>query len=128
MKQHITESDLKELSPKAKEKLREWWKPKTLGEIFFDPKYGYVSWNPSTPMAQRIKEIRPLPLLSLGQMIGFLDEHKVDWSYHNGWLYEDLGHDQDGNEFFEKRYNSLELCDALWEAVKEVLEKNDLLN
>lgn len=29
MKQHITVEQLNELSPEAKERLREWWKPKS---------------------------------------------------------------------------------------------------
>lgn len=62
------------------------------------------------------------PLLSIGQMIEFLDEH-TEGNYQiqrngerDGWRLN-----SDDISFNEK--GSKELCDSLWEAVKEVLEQ-----
>ena len=95
MKQHIEPSQLNELSDKGKEKLRE-----------ADMKFG---WDAKGSY---------LPLLSIGQLIEFLNEHTkyefhimkrlVDWKI----VYE------------ERHYGKIigeELADSLWEACKEVL-------
>lgn len=122
MKQHITIEQLNELTDKGRERLREWWKPKTLGELFYDPEHGYVAWNPSTPMKMRIAEVEPLPILSIGQMIEFLGQKTIEIdAYEQRWDSWAVGvWERDGMSI---RHESSELCDALWEAVKEVLEK-----
>ena len=95
MKQAITTKQLKELGEIGREKLDKW---------VFD-KY---------PL-EFIKQ----PLLSIGQMIEFLDEHdeiQIDRNHREPahWIIESpTNHDL----FCSKE----ELCDALWEAVKEVL-------
>lgn len=102
MKQHITIEQLNELSDKAKEKLREWWEPEE-----------YPFYDDEREM-QDLYEM--FPLMSIGQMIEFLDYHNrqpqlnfalVD-TLHTGKLFPP--------DF---------MCDALWEAVKLVLEEND---
>ena len=51
-----------------------------------------------------------LPLLSIGQMIEFLIDHNSSrWDGKNMW--------------FSMKEDKKEVCDALWEAVKSVLEK-----
>lgn len=131
MKQHITIEQLNELTDKGRERLREWWKPKTLGELFYDPEHGYVAWNPSTPMKMRIAEVEPLPILSIGQMIEFLESQlefgriiELTRDVNNpAWFVEIC--ELDGADRFEGGviFHEPELCDTLWEAVKEVLEK-----
>lgn len=97
MKQHITVEQLKELPLKSKQKLQTWWdinyKEETI--ILYEMQDGFD------------------PILSIGQMIEFLDEHN---EYEDWW--EDLFYPS-GKDVLPK-YDG-ELCDALWEAVKEVL-------
>lgn len=151
MKQHITPEQLDELTDAQKEKLHFWWiGHQNVGDIYsiYDPK-NEETISPhglgintciidvdveNCPMI-RIKNDGVidlsypqhenwscLPRLSIGQMIEFLDEHnmisRIDrddpWEvqtplYKNGELYAWNG------------INKTELCDALWEAVKEVL-------
>lgn len=114
MKQHITVEQLNELSDKLQKKLRVWFTDNysdkdipssecidTSGEHRSDwpssCKYGYE------------------PLLSIGQLIEFLDEHN---EYEHWW--EEILYPE-GKDIFLK-YEG-ELCDALWEAVKKILEK-----
>ena len=108
MKQHISISDLEQLSKKGKERLRKWTKSRDYRlPIGVNAKTGNIKFT--------------LPLLSIGQMIEFLDEqlyfdfferfvktHDGEWNYEDDNL---LSH------------NYKELCDSLWQAVKEVLEK-----
>lgn len=112
MKQHITIEQLNELSEKGKERLREWWnKTQTTkdGE----------KWE---------NGISNIVCLSIGQMLEFLDEsghtfYSINTQENNG-----------KREFFMISYKKssikqalnghrTELCDALWEAVKEILEQ-----
>ena len=106
MKQHITLSQLNELSEKGKEKLRKWWKPEegdmcvtnTGYEVFIGEHVDYERFQAF---------MADLPLLSIGQMIEFLEVHGNDcYTVFDIWW-----------------HMKMELCDALWEAVKEVLEK-----
>jgi len=71
-----------------------------------------------------------LPLLSIGQMIEFIDENDVgEWSIHNeagdGWTIN-------SNNLYAPQYyipqtgkDSGDICDCLWEAVKYILEKEE---
>lgn len=103
MKQHITTEQLNELSEKGKGKLREWWKPK----------------------------VGDLPLLSIGQMIEFLDEQidkhnqKVDENDEGEYIEYSIERLLDRcwrlNGYF-KTIEYSNLTDALFSAVKEILE------
>lgn len=129
MKQHVTIGQLNELSDKGKEKLKKW--------------YPYAidvsetrSWAlPRTEDLKRYYEgqFERQLLLSIGQMIEFLheyykevalgfDDSGVYWHVHvgirgAGSMLRGFGTIYDSNE------EDKELVDALWEAVKEVLEK-----
>lgn len=115
MKQHISLSDLNQLSDKGKERLWEWdLKTKTIEAN----KFGaiYTQWRTD----------ENLPLLSIGQLIQFLDEHEffVDFvlkQFHpqNCWVVRYMWFDK------EKEFVAEELCDSLWMAVKDILEKED---
>lgn len=155
MKQHITVEQLNKLSDKGREKLRKWWKPVLydwyclegngegssiyLGEDDYSfvrrggqldgRKLYYVEIGTNVVTYAN-------PLLSIGQMIGFLqydslkifngppdiavhdpeaDYHVQQWNIITGI---ERNHNQEG-------FAEFELCDALWEAVKIKLEEND---
>ena len=113
MKQHITPDDLAQLSQGQREKLIEWFKSKDYFPQFTQPTMMLESFD--TLFAR---------VLGIGQMIEFLQENWNDWymSYQDttcNW-YVRLGYLPD----IEKprlEYCEEELTDALWEAVKEVL-------
>ena len=147
MKQHITIDQLNELSDKGKKKLIKWWEPKE-GDKFlnWDEEVFYGELSSSTEAesyepdkiyfkgsAGEGKE-KNLPLLSTGQMIEFLGwlditiyagkqpTRYMRKKYPNKNL--DLWIVQDGDyENASRSFNGNCICDALWEAVKEVLEK-----
>src|SRR5690554_4691823 len=93
MKQHITIEQLNELSDKAKEKLREWWKPEE-GDLViflqdnnhFDKETFVVGtgtfltdkgWGVNyEDQAGLMPKENVYPLLSIGQMIEFLPNFK----------------------------------------------------
>lgn len=58
--------------------------------------------------------------LSIGQMIEFLDEEYGSWKLDSWQDWEIVNTQENKNIVLAKND---ELCDALWEAVKEVLEK-----
>lgn len=162
MKQHITVEQLNELSEKGKEKLRKWWKPEygdyyayhrhtykgiwKYSEHIYIDQMGYDIVDPTIGSDNEPGE-RDYPLLSIGQMIEFLDDdldsieyEKMPDEYYGNLEYPryevsicnhekhiictECGKDKTGCYKF---YSNIELCDALWEAVKEVLEGNDKL-
>jgi hypothetical protein len=98
MKQNITTKQLNELSEKGKDKLITWMM-----------NCGYVT------VEVNLEE--DIPLLSIGQMIEFLDEQFVELHQTSSFW---------GVRLKKNKYvveKPKELCDALWQAVKEVLEK-----
>ena len=103
MKQHITVKQLNELSEKGKSRLLKFVR-KTDWEDY------YCECGPSNHERWRNTY---LPLLSIGQMVEFLDENKKRtrvWAIYSAWR---IG---------KKGGGDVEcICDALWEAVKEVL-------
>lgn len=128
MKQHVTVEQVNQLSEKGKNSLREWWKP-IEGDFFMrinpvdasiQVETTYSSWN------DRYEDNNPdnlsFPLLSIGQMIEFLDHHAVkNWqiALHKP-LYDINYPDSKVSPDFEDFDN---LCDALWDVVKEILEE-----
>ncbi len=119
MKQHITVDQLNELSEEHRESIRELWKP-MVGDVYFN----FSSLH--TDAVNNRTTIKPsyLPLLSIGQMIEYLDEHYslleiVKGQLSNSWHIQDRSLPSIVNlPKFEE-----ELCDRLWSAVKEVLNK-----
>lgn len=94
MKQYITEKQLKGLNREGQEKLKRYFRRST--------------WIFPSILLQ----------LSIGQMIEFLDEHGIDEivKWNDGWR---VAMDWTENGLVEEE----ELVDALWKAVKEILEK-----
>lgn len=140
MKQHITPKELNELSDRGKEKLREWYEPYITSFVPGNPYYpcyrltgheydnnGYckVCFNPSPEKKNKSKG--NLPLLSIGQMIEFLDEQGgflLNITRQVSSKNEKLKKPRWGvfNLFTNDKYFKLELVNALWQAVKKVLE------
>jgi len=108
MKQHITEKQLNELSKKQKNKLLKY-------QISKDGWTGVMTYTYGHPKGKFIK--RELTwIMNIGEMIEFLDENgqetiPIDTSERNI-----IG----ANNWFIV-WDSGELCDSLWEAVKERL-------
>lgn len=127
MKQHITIDQLNELSEQGKEKLREWWKPQVGHMVLWDHLSGPLTRNGECMWDDLTKDDFEkddyLPLLSIGQMIEFLNENsmRITRQDHEGaecWYIEHSKFDNNKIWMFIP-----ELCDALWEAVKQVLEE-----
>ena len=96
MRQSTTPEQMANLSPVAKQRLNDWLKVKDYGSIIDG-------------------EFIPMVQLSIGVMIEFLDEHKFDEKH---------------NEISARIYrweteNKDELCDALFDAVREILEQKN---
>lgn len=119
MKQNISIKQLNELTLEQKEILRKWWKPKK-NDLVCDGQYNLNKDN--NDYWEDKDDV--LPLLSIGQMIEFLDDNKIDWSIIDGWFGIGYWVDWDGADFWEKKYDNKELCDALWDSCKEVLNKD----
>lgn len=104
MKQNITIEQINELSEKGKERLITWlYAHDYEDQIFNIPTCG----EENCCMESVIEE------LSIGQMIEFLEEHNY-WSIGKGVVPLSLS----GN-------NIEKISDALWEAVKYILEEDD---
>jgi len=138
MEQYITVKQLSELTDRQKEKLREWWKP-SKGDLFVamtvgTPEHGFIidHHKPGYDNKEGLCECDwcmagsdvALPLLSIGQMVEYLDGDVHIESRKEGFtvIYQPF-YDYDpyvnGKEFCK-----VELCDALWGAVKETLNEN----
>ena len=137
MKQHITTEQLNELSKKGKERLGKWWKPKwgdritsiekissekeihSLGFITYYNAAGFMVEFKKPPFSAYKDKADLSPLLSIGQMIEFLDGKSIDKHYTalNIIIFEQgVG----GTILLPTE----QWCDALWEAVKEKLEES----
>lgn len=121
MKQHITIEQLNELGEKGKKQLRKWYYPKrSNGDlIIYHEPINPVFRNTTMIFGERPMYGDPTPLLSIGQMIEFLDEHDVD-------ILTSLQCEQPAHDFSsEYMFKPKDWCDALWEAVKEILNKEN---
>lgn len=129
MKQHITPEQLNELSEKGKERLKEWWIKDERSDMFeativvAHPEYNTpISLSDMADRVGWYTDKGCYPLLSSGQMIEFLDEHSK--SGHDYWIDKINDWNYDAEIYWiENAPKRLELCDALWEAVKEVLNR-----
>ena len=121
MKQRIEAIQLNELSDAQKQRLRELWETQ-IGDWYIVGSNGpfvvidaviVKSWDKS------------LPLLSIGQMIEMLSEILLDISIVPKSLLTDKKLWSITITFrkttFMKSFEEIELCDALWQAVKEIL-------
>ena len=109
MKHHITTKQLNELSKEAVWELRRW-QDKTYPRQYLDLQFTHPNQSPK------------LILPSIGQMIEFLDEKQEpyqltrEFGLSNNWLLIFANS--------HKKYLSKELCNVLWEVVKDILIAN----
>ncbi len=128
-----------ELTDEQKKRLREWWEPKR-GDMIISDKDSRVriigdpfdnhfatQFHPFADLlyATDLIPLRVcLPLLSIGQMIELVQNNKTPGETFQigppGGLINTWGVWY-GVCHFPKKYENLELADALWQAVKEVL-------
>ncbi len=101
MKQNITGIQLKELSDEQADNLRLWSREGFREGHEFEPRNRYLY------KMENKDSLFGLPLLSIGQLIEFLD----DYSKERYWMADYVG-------------DNLTLCDTLWDGVKEVLNDN----
>ena len=99
MKQNITEKQLNELKEDAIRELQEWGEKHNCDRSC---QINFEDWD-------GVRKYYP-PLLSIGQMIEFLDDFKIECALFSSLAAPPL--------IYKAGW-----CDALWEAVKEVLEK-----
>lgn len=116
MKQNITASQLDELSVEAREKLHKYLKIETESGLDWPAKYYQTV------------------LLTIGEMIEFLSEKamggydlKIIINEVGCSIWKCIGNLQDNtlSKLNTSEDGVPELCDALWEAVKEILEKKE---
>lgn len=129
MKQHIIIEQLHELSEKGRERLRKWWnwEKRDLFYCFIQKKtwaIGEFNWEKTKDIDHPCE--KDLPLLSIGQMIEFLGEKKKDIHIERTdsvdvWTISTC-YDYDKEWKFGE--DKKELCDALFTAVKEILEND----
>lgn len=124
MKRRITVEQLQELIPEQKQKLREWWKTE-VGDKYYQNKIGTLTSSigiddAASMLSMKFKRDK-LPLLSIGQMIELLESKDQCLNITkrtdlNGWGYE-----IQLRQLKYCKFNTVELCDALWHAVKQVI-------
>lgn len=114
MKQHIDKQQLEQLSSNGRTKLDQWAISKD-----------YIEWTNQCNDHECNCAYTTDPLLSIGQMIEFLDEQDSC---------NEINIANDGGRYSNEHYqwtvyscdsdtNKPELCDALWEACKQLLEE-----
>lgn len=132
MRQHITADQLQGLADWQKQKLREWWKPEK-GDHFTEPctdcswhkgeevwHEGIVGGWTNEDQGAEPNE-RALPLLSIGQMFQLISDktgripevHDIKTAVCRVLI--NIG------GMTTAAYESVEPCDALWEALKTLL-------
>jgi hypothetical protein len=130
MKQRITVDDLQQLTDEQKQRLKEWWKP-GFGVVFClmdnDKKdVPEQAMDGSWLIVFGGNKINALPLLNCGQMIELLENNEISIG---GSQFYDKEKDKVYNGYSVRawfdnnviEYRAIELADALWQAVKQVL-------
>lgn len=121
MKQYIAVEQLNGLSDSGKEKLREWWKfNQSMADWYFDGEFVRAVLD---DVGKVRAVVEGYPLLSIGQMIEFLVGvygKRVDLDQYKDWNNPDADWRVEAKHM---TYMDKELCDALWQATKEILEE-----
>jgi len=116
MKQHINSQQWNELSKVAQRKVEDLFNPETEPELRWAVHYFQINigW-----MIEFLNESGEYSLLKVhSEVLGLPHNWGVgiikDYNLGEGWV---------ENEYIIKYQENVELCDALWEAVKKELEK-----
>ncbi len=141
MKQHISPSQLQELTEEQQERLREWWKPSWGADLFTCVNESVAPYGEIQNLTYFFDEYEDklvdgsmvflkkecLPLLSIGQMIELLEANynEISTGYNDSGCYWTVYVGPRGTgvmiQNFGKEYRHDWLADALWQAVKEAL-------
>ncbi len=124
MKQHITKNQLHEFSSKGVIRLWEWMTQKG-----YWPKDLFMHAQKDMAItAMYAKDSAAELLPTIGQMIEFLEENpEIKGTGDDGWFEPKMEwYQKNGNLYFDLSWSGGELCDALWAAVKEILEKKEV--
>lgn len=108
MIQRITVAHLQQLSKEQEDKLRYQWNPEEGEYIFFSGQEEMIYYMGG------VQKEKSLPLLTIGQMLAYLHQYdsaiRID-KISNEWLIKTSS----------LEVKALELCDALWKAMKSIL-------
>lgn len=130
MKQHITVEQFRELPSASQKVLRDWAKNHTsekmpylvYGEPRIDEDELFLVGDTKRKTSSDMQAGYAV-LFTIGQMIEFLDKHtnmRAIWNNHSyGWVYQTEEQATSNAAHVPDSYK--ELCDALWQAIKEVL-------
>lgn len=121
MKRRIVFEQLNKLSQTQREKLKKWWQPEE-ADVYYrfyeDGTLNDIKWLFRTHLDGVVENYRErqIPALDIAQMIAFLQDQEVDITYRQGRSLAKCELTVNG-----KTYQAVELCDALFEAVKAIL-------
>jgi hypothetical protein len=128
MKQYITKKQLLELSEEQGKKLRNWYydKRKIGDKVLYHHPINPNLKNKVLIFGEDAMQGDPSPLMSIGQMIEFIEYYYQEMEIYKIDYSNEDEEDVDirwfiGNKPYLDGYSNKELCDALWEAVKNLL-------
>ncbi len=110
MKRRITVEQLQELTEEQQQRLREWWKPQYY-DVYAEYDGCLDCYEEMTATYPKQPDQNDLPLLDIGQMIELLENLQFDW-------FDEICTDEG---VYPQPIKGDNLCDALWQAVKQVL-------
>lgn len=117
MKRRISTEQLQELTDEQKQKLRELWQPEE-GDFYIHGHHFFINQVPKN--VNMLRKEHSLPLLDIGQMMELLspDEEVIFSStkYYSGFIELNIN----GTSYVDNT-----ICDALWQAVKELLQEEN---
>lgn len=116
MKQRITVEQLAELTPEQQGRLRAWWKPED-GDWFADYEKDECVVLKDEVVSWHCPDNNCLPLLSIGQCIELAYYCKPTTPLH----IPIRGEKENPKTFYAAGGGDVEILDALWQVVKEVL-------
>ncbi|WP_145047878.1 hypothetical protein [Paenibacillus xylanexedens] len=136
MEQLITIEQLEELSPEQKDRLRAWWYAINPGRFDlyvvlykYDDGLKYEGPFMNTGERDFIEDFytgEALPLLSIGQMIQLIADYAISlgaqWEIKHNWYKHTVILRSVRNEEILVKVSDAELCNALWHAVKQILQ------
>ena len=121
MKRRIIVEQLQELTEEQQQRLREWWKPQ-YQDVYAEYDGCLDCYEEMTATYPKQPDQNDLPLLDIGQMIELITDkqNSLCLVYYYGENAE--LHDTPGDyNYYPAKAEGKEICDCLWQAVKQVL-------